>query len=275
VQYFLAYRFVFQSPNWLKNLLFGSLCFFVPIAGTMVLIGYLFEVIEWLHRRRQEEKLPWVERPEGLAPSPPGAIQAEPGQAAATFLEDATEGAYPDFDMNRLQAYLMRGIWPFLVQMLVQLPVTFLFICLYGLTMILVAVGSASGGPPWIILAVFLVGLPVSLLVALVCTILVVPLYLRVGLSQDFGSAFSMALFKDFFRRAGKEVVLSRLFLQASAVLVSVLGMMVCVVGIYPAAVLCVVAAHHLDYQLYELYLQRGGEPIRPRADGLGMEKSL
>jgi hypothetical protein len=34
-------------------------------------------------------------------------------------------------------------------------------------------------------------------------------------------------------------------------------------------------AAHHLDYQLYELYLQRGGEPIRPRDERPAVEKSF
>src|SRR6516225_1137229 len=84
VQYLLAYRFVFQSRNWLKNLLFGSLSFFVPIVGPMVFVGYLFEVIEWLHRRREEEKLPWVE-PTGIAAAPRGSIQTEPGGPAGDF----------------------------------------------------------------------------------------------------------------------------------------------------------------------------------------------
>ena len=82
MNYLLAYRFVFRSPNWLMNLVWGGLCFLVPIVGPMVMVGYLFELIEWLHRRREEEKLPWVE-PTG-APLPEGAVQREPQNTGTT-----------------------------------------------------------------------------------------------------------------------------------------------------------------------------------------------
>jgi hypothetical protein len=39
-------------------------------------------------------------------------------------------------------------------------------------------------------------------------------------------------------------------------------GLLLCCVGILPATALILVAQYHLFYQLYELYLQRGGEPI-------------
>jgi hypothetical protein len=260
----LAYRFVFQSPNWVKNLLLGSLCFFVPIVGPMVLIGYLFEVIEWLHRRNEEEKLPWVESAGGAPPE--GAIQTGPAVSAGDFQYAAAE-QYPDLDVNRLQAYLMRGVWPFLVQMIVHLPVGFLYAGLYVLMMVLVGVGGASGGPWWLFLGIFLIGFVLTLLLTVVSAVVMVPLYLRAGLSRDFGSAFSMAFLKDFLKRVGKELVLSQLLLQASGVLLSVVGLLACYFGIFPAMVLWSIAGHHLDYQLYELYLQRGGEPIRPREE--------
>jgi hypothetical protein len=262
VEYLLAYRFAFQSPNWFKNLLWGSLCFFVPIVGPMVLIGYLFEVIEWLHRRREEEKLPWVEAT-GEAP-PEGAIQAGPAVSVGDFQYAAAE-RYPDLDINRLQDYLMRGVWPFLVQMIVHLPAGFLYAALYVLMMVLVGVGGASGGPWWLFLGIFLVGIVLTLLLTVVSLVIMVPLYLRAGLSRDFGSAFSMAFLKDFLKRTGKELVLSQLFLQATGPLVGMVGFMLCGFGIYPAMVVWTMAAHHLDYQLYELYLKRGGAPILPR----------
>ena len=273
MEYILAYRFVFQSRNWLMNLLWGSLCFLVPILGPMVLAGYLFEVIEWLHRRREEEKLPWVE-PTGITAAPEAAIQTEPGVSAGDF-EYAAPDHYPDFNVNRIQDYLMRGVWPFLVQMVVHLPVSLLFAGLYVLMMVLIGVGSASGGPVWVFLAIFLVGLVVTLLLAVASLIIMVPLYLRAGLSRDFASAFSMAFLKNFLRLTGKELVLSQLFLQATGAVAGIVGMMVCGVGLYPAMVLWAMAAHHLDFQLYELYLQRGGEPIRPREDRLSVKKSL
>ncbi len=272
MEYLLAYRFVFQSRNWVKNLLVGSLSLFVPIVGMMVFVGYLFEVIEWLHRRRQEDKLPWVERPDAPAAPPPDAVQAEP-RPPATYLQDAAEGAYPDFDVNRLQNYLTRGVWPFLVQLVVHLPVSFLFIGLYVVAMVLVGVGGATGGPVWVYVTIFLAVFALAVVLAIASMVLVVPLYLRAGLSRDFGSAFSMAYLKDFLSRVGKELILSQLYLQASGALLSVVGMLACYVGIFPAMALWTMAAHHLEYQLYELYLERGGAPILPR-DARPAEKS-
>src|SRR6185312_11632434 len=51
VRYLRSYLFVFDSRNWVLNLLFISLCSFIPIIGPMVLTGYFFEVIDFLLRR--------------------------------------------------------------------------------------------------------------------------------------------------------------------------------------------------------------------------------
>jgi hypothetical protein len=39
-------------------------------------------------------------------------------------------------------------------------------------------------------------------------------------------------------------------------------GLMVCFIGVFAAAGLIAFAQYHLMYQLYELYLERGGTPI-------------
>ena len=40
------------------------------------------------------------------------------------------------------------------------------------------------------------------------------------------------------------------------------LGLLCCYVGVFPAAVVCELAAQHLMVQLYLIYLDRGGEPL-------------
>ncbi len=272
MNYLLAYRFVFRSPNWLMNLLWGSLCFLVPIVGPMVIVGYLFEVIEWLHRRREEEKLPWVE-PTGIAAAPEGAVQTEPGASAGGYQYAAPE-QYPDFNVNRLQEYLMRGVWPFLVQLVIGLPLAFFIIGLYVLTVLLIGVAVANNVGPFVIVPILLVAALAFLVGLVLLGIIQVPLYLRAGLGRDFGSAFSMAYLKDFLKRTGKEVVLAQLFLHATGIVLGLVGALACFVGAYPAAALGMMATHHLDFQLYELYLARGGEPSLPRDDRPSAEKS-
>ena len=100
----------------------------------------------------------------------------------------------------------------------------------------------------------------------LIVSILSVPLYLRAGLSGDFSTAFSMEFFRDFMKRVGKEVVLAELFLVATGTFVTIGGLLLCYIGVFPAVVLLTYASHHLEYQLYELYLERGGAPV-PRKE--------
>jgi hypothetical protein len=102
-----------------------------------------------------------------------------------------------------------------------------------------------------------------------------VPLYIRAGLRRDFASAFSMAFLKGFLKRVWLPLLLSQLFLHVTGSVLVLAGFLVFLVGAYPASALLMLATHHIDYQLYELYLRRGGEPIRPREDRLGVENSL
>ena len=88
------------------------------------------------------------------------------------------------------------------------------------------------------------------------------PLYLRAGFTRDFATGFSIAFVKDFMRRTGKDLVMSQAFLISTGFGVTLLGMLVLCVGMYPAIAIYMFAFNHQAYQLYELYLQRGGEPI-------------
>ncbi len=89
-----------------------------------------------------------------------------------------------------------------------------------------------------------------------------IPLTLRAGLTQDFGAAFSWRFVKDFMKRMWLPTLLSQLFLLVMVFPVLIGGMLLCFVGIYPAMTLQSLAQVHLHYQLYEEYLQRGGEVI-------------
>jgi hypothetical protein len=101
--------------------------------------------------------------------------------------------------------------------------------------------------------------------VLLVMAIVSKPLYLRAGLSRDFAGAFSMAFFRDFFSRVGKEVFLSVLFLVGTGTVLTIVGLLACYVGIFPAVALLMFAQHHIDFQLYDLYLKRGGTPVESK----------
>jgi hypothetical protein len=56
--------------------------------------------------------------------------------------------------------------------------------------------------------------------------------------------------------------VLAALFLIAVSILLQFVGLLFFCVGAYAMPVIAAFASMHLDKQLYELYLARGGEPI-------------
>jgi hypothetical protein len=190
-----------------------SVCQLIPIVGPMVMWGYVFEVIEARHRHGAQE--------------------------------------YPPFDFDRLGVYLTRGVWPFLILLVVVAACLLVALPILFLSMIPAVTGNPSSQPSQF---AFVIGIIAFMVLMFAVQILMAPLLLRAGLSQDFASAFSLPYLKDFLSRVGMELVLSFLFLLITAPFIAALGILALCIGIY--------AAIHLYYQLYELYLARGGTPI-------------
>ncbi len=227
MQYLKSYQYLFDSPRWLLNLLLTMLCFLVPVAGDMVRLGYHYEIIQAMHLKGEDD--------------------------------------YPDFDFNRLGAYFLRGLWVWLVQVIVMLPLAVVG-AVFGFACSIVVVAVTAGGKtepsPWVLVVIALLDIVVmgggGLLVALVS----VPMSLRAGLSQDLGAAFSWPFIRDFIGRVWLEIILVHLFLALTGTVIVLAGFLVFCLGMYPAVALVSFAHAHLVHQLYELYLQRGGTAI-------------
>lgn len=231
MRYFEAYSFVFDSLKWMMNLLQGTVCVLIPVIGPIVLWGYQFEIIESLHRNPRR--------------------------------------TYPDFDFNNFVEYLKRGVWPFLVSLVVTMVPTVVLMVLFYAMMIAVgiattAAGEEAGAPIAVVgfLLIFAVMIAASIFIGMIC----IPFIIRAGLAQDFGEAFNLEFAKSFFRKTWKEMILSMLFMMISSMVVGMLGFMLCFVGMYPAMVLIMLAYAHIYYQLYQTHLARGGEkiPLKP-----------
>jgi len=231
MRYFQAYRFLFESPKWMTNLMIGAVCLIVPIVGQMVFQGYFFDIMEDKLRSRKGK-------------------------------------GYPDFNFDRLMPYLVRGAWPFLIQYVLQLPLQMVSggFALYIQFSVLSSMRPATpGGPPrigdfpWALVLIF-VG--VVIVLGLVIGLITVPLSLRAGLGQDFAKAFNLSFFREFLGKMWVELILVELFLMVTAPFVIAAGLLLCCIGVLPAAALVTFAQYHLWYQLYELYLEKGGTPI-------------
>ena len=124
---------------------------------------------------------------------------------------------------------------------------------------------------------VFVVFFVLMLVLLLLSPLVIMPMSLRAGLMQEFGAAFDFGFVRDFIRRVWVDVLLGQVFLFTTYLVLLPLGLALCCVGIYPLMVLWLFAHTHLVFQLYELYLARGGQeiplatnapPVRPEMTG-------
>lgn len=234
LQYIHSYSFFFESPNWLVNLLLLSVAFFVPIIGPLIICGYQIEIINALHRT--------------------------PAQR------------YPDFDMNRLGDYLSRGIWKFLVDMMSQFAMMPVYFVLYIVSIVaILGIGTAfsqntqNPGPAMGIAAAIVV--PIAIMIAMLVNvgiqIVTTPVMLKASLSGDAGALFDLRFMFDFLRRTWREMLLEMVWLFVTTPVIAIFGLLFFLVGIYPAMALVQMADAHTSWQLYEIYLAKGGEPIK------------
>lgn len=225
----------FKSPKWMMNLLLGGLCVLIPFIGPIVVLGWLITGF-WA---RQDERFE----------------------------------TFPDFDFSDFGKYLERGLWPFLVIFaasmagsLVMMPIIWI------LTIPMVLMGGSfssgdgnAGGCVALIFPVFIV--LICLVLALALLLVLVPLKIRATITQDFVKSFDFGFVKRFLALTWKEIVLSSLFICVSSIVLTFAGMLVFCVGMYFASVVIYFAWTHLNKQLYQLYLSRGGAviPLSPK----------
>jgi hypothetical protein len=164
------------------------------------------------------------------------------------------ERSYPTFQFQWFLRYLLRGLGP----LILYLPVLILLVLFASVGLVV----AREFRPPRQALPLLLFLLLALAAVILLMGLLLVPLALRVGLSRQLDVTPSLEFAQDFLKRVWKEMLLVGLFVQVTTQLVLGIGLMTCLVGVYPALVLTVFSQHHLMYQLYDLYLQRGGRAI-------------
>ncbi|OGQ84586.1 MAG: hypothetical protein A2289_14835 [Deltaproteobacteria bacterium RIFOXYA12_FULL_58_15] len=202
------------------QLLLGSVCALIPLLGPIVYVGYLTEVIVAQHRHGEE--------------------------------------TYPVFDFDNFSRYLKRGIWPFLVQLVVGL---FALPVLAFSAAPLLAIPLLDLHEPEIIAPIAATILLFSFAMVLM-VVFILPLTIRAALLQDFKNAFSWTFAKGFVARVWSQIILAQLFLIAAMFPMMIFGFATCGLGYYPVITVIMFASWQLHRQLYELYLVRGGEPI-------------
>jgi hypothetical protein len=223
MNYMRGFQFIKDREKWLQNILLGAVCVLIPIIGAIVFVGYLFEVIEELHR-------------------------------------DPNHKNYGDFDFNRFTDYLGRGIWPWLASLIFGFVIA---IPLLIITIVIMVIGVIIGqNAPWLFWLLFIFA---TFFVTIGITVLSVIVWgptLHAGLTKEFQFGPMMAFGKDFFVRMKKEMLMTALVLLGCSLVAAIPEAITCGLAAYFILPVLLFAEHHWMFQMYELYLQRGGTPI-------------
>ena len=226
LQYFAAFRFLFDSPAWPQTLALSSICTFIPVFGQVALLGYYYEIIERLHR-------------------------------------DPQSGC-PTFDFRRFSIYATRCVWAYLLILAITsvLQVTLQVPLQYTLMGVIFAFQSSetTGAIVAAIAAAFWLG--VLFLVLLMMAFVVQPLMLRGGMSQELRFMFRMRWVIGYSKRVWLEILFVQALLFAAMCLLFPIGLMLFCIGVIPMSIIIGIAGSHLTWQVYELALSRGCGPI-------------
>jgi hypothetical protein len=221
VQYALAFRFFLDRKGGFVNTLLLSVCYFIPVVGPIVGLGYRAEV-------------------------------------ATALTRDPNLRRHPKFTFERFVEYLTRGVWPFLMSLVVSLPLVPVVAVVWAAAF--AAAGPlAPNGPP---VEALVIGIAVTFVAAVGLALASVPMMFHSELTAgfDLGGAFRFAL--AFWKTVGGQALLAGVVYAILSSVVTVIGLLCCFVGIYPASAVSQMAATHLMVQLYDEYLRRGGQPL-------------
>jgi len=224
IKYMRSYTHVFERDDWFVNLLVSSVCFLIPVIGPLVFMGYQYQVVEGFIRRPNEKM--------------------------------------PKFEFNQFTLMLSRGVYPVVASLVLQCLMAPLY--LFSVLSSSLAFALLHEGSEPIALTIF-IAISIAfanIVVFFVIHLIMAPLMLRAGISQSFSKTFNFRWIRSFVRTVWLEEITSILFCTISSMVVSIIGILMCCVGFYPATALVMLAMTHLTYQQYEIFLANGGEPI-------------
>jgi len=228
MNYFASVSDFFKSPKWGMNMLLGAVTMLIPLVGPLVLGGWQITCF-------------WGQRD-----------KVEPTE-------------FPPFDFQNFVPYLERGLWPFLVNLVASLVLVPLMLVLVFIPLMLTGVwGPQHGGHDsgLMMLAVFAAVFILDMLLIMAFYFITTPLILRATIVQDFAPSFNLAFVKSFLALMWQDLVVAMVFMFGLGFCLTVIGVITCYIGFFFTLPILLFSWHHLQQQLYQVYLSRGGEPV-------------
>lgn len=219
MQFGLAFGYFINRTGGFTNVLLLTLCQLIPVVGPIAMMGYRAEV-------------------------------------AVSLLDDPELRRHSRFDFNRFGDYLTRGVWPFLIALVLSVPFV---LVIWGVMIVSAVIGGVANNNPG---AGFLIAIPLFVAGLIVMTVLSVPMTFHAELVNKFDFMGGLQFATRFWSLVGVSAIVTALLFIPLALGISIVGLLCCIIGIYPASTVVQMASQHLLVQLYQKYLERGGEPI-------------
>lgn len=231
----------------------------MPLAGMdyMRMITYVFENPNWFMNLLLAALCSLIPIIGGLV------VQGYHYEAAIWLISDGGR-RYPDFDFGRFGDYLMRGLWPFLVGLVCGLAIALVAM---AIIFIPAAIVHAVAGEDAAAAVSGLMMLGIAI-ISPVIALFLQPMLFRAALTLDFAQAFQFDWVKDFVAKVWLEMLLGFLFLYVASTILVFLGVLACCVGILFVGPIVLLAHANLLFQVYSIYLSRGGTPVPIRVFG-------
>ena len=235
ISYVDAVRFGLHSPDLLMNVVLAVVFSLIPVVGPIVLIGWYTEIFQRL-------------------------VKGHPRPV-------------PKLDFGDFSAYLQRGFPAFACAMIFAMPVSMGLSLVAGVGMAVAQVSSRSSHDPTPVLVVLGVVGALSAIVSPVVALFSSAVTVRAELTEDVGQAFKASRIFDYVARTWGTTLVAFFVMSMLAVGMSLVGLLACGVGVYVASVVVRLTSVHLGFQIYRLYLARGGEAVPVKQhDGLPSE---
>ncbi len=170
--------------------------------------------------------------------------------------------ANPKFNMDRIGAYVNRGVWPWLIAFIAGSVVGCVF---YIAVLAVVLVASAVLGDNAGIAGLFILPLYLALIAGMYGVVSAATL--QAGLTQSSSNTFDFGWIFDFCGKMWKELLLSVLVLMVVSFVAEIAGVIALCVGLIPAIGYITMVQFNIQAQLYPIYLSRGGRPLPFKQD--------
>ena len=220
MKYQQAFRYSLDRQGGFVNLLLLVVCQLIPVVGGIVVLGYMAEVSVALNR-------------------------------------DPELRRHPKFVFDRFVEYLTRGVWPFLISLILTLP---LFPIMGGALIAgLLIDPPGPNNPPIFAFAFFWA---VTVFAAMLASIVTIPMMFHAEMTGKFDFRGAVRFTLAFLKKVGGLAIITGIVYFFLGWIISIVGLLCCFVGIYLANAVIQMASIHLMVQLYREYLNRGGEPL-------------